>query len=138
MQLTVQLTAGPAQPANQPASQAALQYPILNPFASAMKIDHSWRKLSAVFTAPTAIFIRATFRRPSAAPHIHPPRLRHSIPSAACRLIWKIAPNICEARQKMQQTLKVAPALIVWICQYCKRDNKLIVGPHPEPKEHYE
>lgn len=34
---------------------------------SAMKIDRSWRELSAVFTAFPAIFICATFRRPSAA-----------------------------------------------------------------------
>lgn len=45
--------------------------------------------------------------------------LPHS-PPPGCRLIWKIAANICEAWQKKQrQMLKVAPALIVWICQYC-------------------
>lgn len=32
-----------------------------------MKIDRSWRELSFVFTAFAAIFICATFRRPSAA-----------------------------------------------------------------------
>lgn len=52
---------------------------------SGMKIDHSWRELSAVFTAFAAIFICATFRRPSAtrcaASSAFP--LLHS----ACRLI---------------------------------------------------
>lgn len=84
---------------------------------SAMKIDRSWRELSAVFTAFAAIFICATFRRPSAARCAASPAfpLLHS----GCRLIWKIAPNICEAWRKKRQMLKVAPALIVRICQYC-------------------